>query len=253
LYVLPAPGNLLGIRGRGFAFPTFGSFGIFVAAAVIAFWARAFYAPKPLFTPVGILIVLLLVATLFALLLPAIPSAREAARRAQCANNLKNISLALLDYEARYRSVPPQYIADSTGTPMHSWRVLILPFIGQLALYNKYSFNEPWNGPNNIKLATQIPEIYRCPSGLTDTPLRPDETEYFAIVGSETAWPEGKGRKISELSDGTTNTRSLIEVFGLGVNWMEPNDISLEKAIELLTTSSQSGHMQINDELLTTT
>lgn len=47
---------------------------------------------------------------------------------------------------------------------MHSWRVLILPYIGEDALYNTYKFDEPWDGPNNIKLLNQIPRLYACPS-----------------------------------------------------------------------------------------
>ena len=76
--------------------------------------------------------------------------------------NLKEIQLALLNYESAKGSLPPAYIADATAKPMHSWRVLILPYLGEMALYNKYNFNEPWNGPNNSKLAAQVPDVFRC-------------------------------------------------------------------------------------------
>src|SRR4029453_12945484 len=73
-----------------------------------------------------------------ALLLPAVQQAREAARRTQCKNNLKQIGLALHNYADVYGSFPPAYIADETDKPMHSWRVLILPFLDQDQLYKEY-------------------------------------------------------------------------------------------------------------------
>jgi len=86
---------------------------------------------------------------LVALLLPAVQSAREAARRAQCSNNLKQIALAFHNYHDTYRTFPPAYIPDEDGNPKHSWRVLILPFLEQRALYEQYNFDEPWDSPNN--------------------------------------------------------------------------------------------------------
>src|SRR5262245_52541441 len=79
---------------------------------------------------------------LVALLLPAFPrTAREAARRMQCGNHLKQIGLALQTYHDVYGSLPPAYIADASGKPLHSWRVLILPFLGERSLYEAYRFD----------------------------------------------------------------------------------------------------------------
>src|SRR5262245_66359 len=105
----------------------------------------------------GVLLVCCGGLTIPALLLPAVQQGREAARRSQCKNNLKQIALALLNYESRYGTFPPAYVADESGKPMHSWRVLILPDLDQQALYNDYNFSEPWDGPNNSRLLTRIP------------------------------------------------------------------------------------------------
>ncbi|MEZ6114117.1 MAG: DUF1559 domain-containing protein [Pirellulaceae bacterium] len=83
------------------------------------------------------------------MLLPAVQTAREAARRSQCSSNLKQIELALHNYHDTFKSFPPAYIADANGRPMHSWRVLILPFMEQRELYDQCRFDEPWDGPNN--------------------------------------------------------------------------------------------------------
>ena len=104
------------------------------------------------------------------LLLPAVQTAREAARRMQCMNNLRQISLAVLNYEADYKCLPPACIPDKNGKPMHSWRVLILPYLERRDLYEQYKFDEPWNGPNNSKLLASRPRLYICPSDATALP-----------------------------------------------------------------------------------
>src|SRR5437867_4482802 len=97
-----------------------------------------------------VLAVLGILGLLVALLLPATRSGgREAARRMQCSNYHKQIGLALQNYHDDYHSFPPAYIADADGKPMHSWRVMILPYMERKGLYDKYDLNEPWNGPNN--------------------------------------------------------------------------------------------------------
>ena len=100
---------------------------------------------------------------LVALLLPAVQAAREAARRMQCTNNLKQIALAMHNYHDVHGSFPAAYIADENGRPMHSWRVALLPYLERSDLYNQYNFNEPWDSPGNLKVAEQLPQTYRCP------------------------------------------------------------------------------------------
>jgi hypothetical protein len=98
----------------------------------------------------------------------AIRDAREAARRSNCKGELSQINLALFNYREVYGCFPPAYVADSTGRPMHSWRVLILPFIDHAPLYNEYRFDEPWDGANNRQLSAKIVShdysFYHCPS-----------------------------------------------------------------------------------------
>lgn len=84
---------------------------------------------------IGCLLILGFVVILIGLMLPAVRVSREPARRVQCSNNLKIIALALQNYEATYKSLPPAYTVDATGKRLHSWRTLILPFLEQQALY----------------------------------------------------------------------------------------------------------------------
>src|SRR5262245_6205217 len=81
------------------------------------------------FTLAEFLVVVGIIAVLIAFLLPSIRSGGEAARRAQCTNNLKQIALALYNYEQEHKVLPPAYTVDATGRPLHSWRTLILPYL----------------------------------------------------------------------------------------------------------------------------
>lgn len=81
-----------------------------------------------------------------------------------CQANLRAIGLALQAYHADHGCYPPAYMADASGRPLHSWRVLILPYLGEPELFRAYRFDEPWDGPNNARLATWMPELYQCPA-----------------------------------------------------------------------------------------
>jgi len=162
---------------------------------------------------------------LVALLLPAVQAAREAARRAQCANNLKQIALALHNYHDTYRAFPPAYTMDENGNPLHSWRTLILPFLEQSALYQQIRLDEPWNSPHNQVFANTVIPVYCCPSeGATVSP----NTDYMAIVGAGTIFQGAEPVAISDVLDGTSNTLMVVEVHDSGVSWMAPTDLSLD-------------------------
>ncbi len=97
------------------------------------------------------------------LLLPAVQSAREAARRMQCSNNMKQIALALHNYESVYKTLPPAFTVDANGNRLHSWRTLILPFIEQKSLYDNIDLSKPWDDPANAILQTVSIPTYACP------------------------------------------------------------------------------------------
>lgn len=181
-------------------------------------------------------ILLFLVAAL-GLVVPAISRARQAARVNSCICRFKQLGLAILNYENTYKTLPPAYIADAEGKPMHSWRVLILPYMEGNEIYKKYNFDEPWNGPNNSKLADQIGSLYRCPEAHGD----PLQTNYVAVVGSQALWPGSKGRLISQVIDGTSKTISLVEVADSGIHWMEPRDLTFDEAAQGVQVSGKPG------------
>jgi prepilin-type processing-associated H-X9-DG protein len=120
---------------------------------------------------------------------------------------------------------------------MHSWRVLILPFLEQKPLYDQYRFDEPWDGPNNRQLADKIVRIYSCD---TDHPKPSTETSYVAIVGPDTCWPGDQPRKLNEITDGSSNTILVAEIHNSGIHWMEPRDLHvLQMAPTISPTAGQ--------------
>lgn len=162
------------------------------------------------------------VATITALLLPAMQQAREAARRAQGQNNIKQIMLALHNYHDANGNFPPAVLLGPDGKTKYSWRVAILPYMDQHELYEAYDRNEPWDGPNNRKLLEQIPGTLRSPK----EPQGSVNTSYFALISEHTVFGNtpGKGRNISNITDGTSNTLMVFET-KRNTPWTKPEDI----------------------------
>lgn len=164
---------------------------------------------------------------LVALLLPAGQAAREAARRTQCNNNLKQIALAFHNYHDTYKTLPPAYIPDENGKPMHSWRVLILPYLEYGPIHSQYNFDEPWDSPANMAV-TDIPiPIYTCPS--SGEAVTSNQTNYMVITGPGTVFDGAKAAKFADIMDGTSNTILVVEVVGTGTKWAEPVDLDASK------------------------
>jgi prepilin-type processing-associated H-X9-DG protein len=179
---------------------------------------------------------------LAALLLPMIFAARSGAKLNTCNNHLKQLGIALLNYESVYKSFPPAYVADADGKPMHSWRVLLLPFLERQDVYKKYDFNEPWNGPHNRQLAGEMDSVFRCPEATGDS----QETSYVAVVGSDTGWPGATPIKIRDMKDGPSKTIAIVEVANSGINWMEPRDLKLIEAMQGVTVPGHGPGLKIS-------
>ena len=173
------------------------------------------------FSATELVVVIVVIAVLLALLLPATRSARPAAYRMQCSNNLKAIALALHNYAAHYDALPPAYSVDADGKPLHSWRTLILPFLEHQALYDQIDLTKPWDDPVHARLAQAQPMPYRCPA----TSISNEQTTYLAVVGPQACLHPTSPRPLSDILDGLSNTIMLVEVAsGHAVHWMSPQD-----------------------------
>ncbi|HET6328880.1 MAG TPA: DUF1559 domain-containing protein [Planctomycetaceae bacterium] len=162
---------------------------------------------------------------------------RNADNTAACCENFKKIVLAMHAYHDTLGCFPPAYYADKTGRPVHSWRVLLLPFLGQRTLYNKYRFDEPWDGPHNRDLVSQMPVAFRCPTESADA----TNTSYVVVTGAGTVFPGASCSRIADIQDGPANTILFVEIANSGINWMDPRDLTFEQAIAGINPASAPG------------
>ncbi|MBC7820403.1 MAG: DUF1559 domain-containing protein, partial [Planctomycetaceae bacterium] len=126
-----------------------------------------------------------------ALLLPAVQQAREAARRAQSKNNLKQIAIAMHNYHDVTKAFPPAANVDAKGKKLLSWRVHILPYVDQAPLYKQFHLDEPWDSEHNKQFIKQIPPVYVQP---THADLAKDgKTVYLVPTGEGTAFEGDTG------------------------------------------------------------
>jgi prepilin-type N-terminal cleavage/methylation domain-containing protein/prepilin-type processing-associated H-X9-DG protein len=127
------------------------------------------------FTLVELLVVIAIIGVLVALLLPAVQAAREAARRSECSNNLKQIGLALHNFQDTHKSFPPGGVSGASTTAvhrkfqitpntLHGWAAFTLPFMEQQPLYEKYTFRQDWRAPANGPARETVLSVFLCPS-----------------------------------------------------------------------------------------
>jgi len=161
---------------------------------------------------------------LVGLMLPAVQAAREAARRAQCVNNLKQIGLALHNYHDANGHFPGN-ITDKDGKPLLSWRVAILPYMEQNELYNEFKLDEPWDSPHNKPLLDRIPKSLHCPSRPYPDPTL---TNYLGFEGTRTFFEMGGKVGIASFTDGTSNTLAVVEAEE-GTPWTKPADLPFDE------------------------
>jgi len=165
------------------------------------------------------------------LAISAVFAARSAAMRAQSMNNLRQIGLAMLNFESAVGRFPAAYSTDKDGKPLLSWRVHILPFIEESRLYEQFHLDEPWDSEHNKKLVAKMPVIYRVPN----SKAKPGMTNYLAVRGKDsiiaapaddTAPNKGaKGVRISQVKDGTARTVMVVEADDeVAVIWTKPDD-----------------------------
>jgi len=162
------------------------------------------------------------VLILIALLLPAVQAAREAARRVQSKNNLKQIGLALQNYHDTFATFPPGAIADKAGREYHGWQTMLLPYVEAVTVYNRVDFNVPWNDAKNREpMQTQIAS-YLAP-GVNETQ---DAAGYGLshYAGNSELFRINRGFRISEITDGLSHTILAGEAAGNFQPWGHPGN-----------------------------
>jgi hypothetical protein len=157
-----------------------------------------------------------------AVFLPGVQKVHEAAARTQSSNNLKQIGIALHNYHGDNGRLPPAAISGRDGRPLLSWRVALLPHLGENALYNQFRLDEPWDSPHNSQLLAQMPRVYAHPA--PKNPAQPGYTFYRAITGPRTAFEGPQGVRLGDFPDGLANTIVVAEAAD-AVPWTKPDEL----------------------------
>lgn len=188
------------------------------------------------FTLVELLVVIAIIGILIALLLPAVQTAREAARRTQCTNNLKQIGLALQNYHSAKNVFPAGYVSKpggamgpanaETGDAGPGWACLfqVLPFIEETATQQAFDTTLPcWDAKNAAAAAAVIPG-FRCPSVSDDSPTYTvkdgvgaalavfSRSHYVACAGKPDVWADPTGTEIAQMADGVFFRNSKVRI-----------------------------------------
>jgi hypothetical protein len=154
---------------------------------------------------VGLLIVVLLGTWLYV-------RCQEQRRR----DNLKKIGIALNDFHERHGRYPGYALASPDGKPLLSWRVAILPDLGEARLYQQFKVDEPWDSPANQKLLLEMPAVYGK--------ARQSRTCYRVFTGPGTIFEHVQGIPLSDVTDGLTNTAFVVEA-AEEVPWTKPEEL----------------------------
>ena len=164
------------------------------------------------------------------MLLPAVQQVRQAARRATAMNNGRQLMLALHNYAEAKGSLPPASSTDKNGKPLLSWRVHILPYLEEKALYEKFHLDEPWDSPHNKELIKDMPAVFENPQA---NPGR-GKTNFLGISGVAGMFGKVKGLKFSQFTDGTSNCIGVVDTNDdFAVDWTAPNDLDPDKVDDL--------------------
>ena len=190
------------------------------------------------FTLVELLVVIAIIGVLISLLMPALGSVREAARRTKCKNNLHQIGVGLQAYHESRESFPPGLVDrrpfGSTAERQLAWSVFLLPMLDSQNVFDAFDLDQPFDASDNHEAASTAIPTYLCPSTST---LRSDRTQhhtsdglgatdYGGNFGAQTVGPAGngvmifdRGIRIAEIRDGLTHTIIVAEDTGRGTSY----------------------------------
>jgi hypothetical protein len=148
---------------------------------------------------------------------------REDSSKNVAQNDLKQVGVAMHNYHSAYNRFPGAAIRGPNGQPLLSWRVALLPYLGENALYQQFHLDEPWDSPANRPLVMKMPKVYAHP--LDQASNQAGMTHCQVCVGPGTVFENPQGHKLTDILDGTSNTALVLEATN-AVIWTKPDDLN---------------------------
>jgi prepilin-type processing-associated H-X9-DG protein len=159
---------------------------------------------------------------------PAMNPLSQEEFRVRTVNHLKQLALAMHNYHDKHGHFPPAAPLGPDGKTPHSWRIELLPYLEEQALYNQYRMDEPWDSENNRKVLTRMPEVFNSPShNARPFDDAPTTSGYYVLVGRGTVFEGREGVRIRDIIDGTSNTLMIVEA-KRDIPWTKPEDIPFD-------------------------
>jgi len=195
------------------------------------------------FTCAELIITVVIIGVLVIFVVPAIENRRKGFwKQRHCEISMKQLYTALHCYHDEYQSFPPAFTVDAEGKPLHSWRVLVLPYLEAENLYRQIRMDEPWDSEYNRQFHDQMPNVFHC----LEAPLKKGDTNYMALTGPETYFPGSECRSLDDSALDRKTTVLLVET-ATSTCWMAPIDGSVETMPRVFCYHSGGGHIAMAD------
>ncbi|QEG40465.1 DUF1559 family PulG-like putative transporter [Roseimaritima ulvae] len=164
----------------------------------------------------------------------------KAEARMECSKRMKAIANAIEAYKDDHGSFPPAFTQSEAGEPLHSWRTLILPYLGEQDLYDRIDLSQSWDSDVNRLARETVVEAYRCPlDGDSRT-----QTRYYAVLSINGVMKGVDATTPEEVVDGLDSTIAFVEgQSSKAVAWIEPNDLSLSEFLDFDWETEMSHHI----------
>jgi hypothetical protein len=167
-------------------------------------------------------------------------ASRRVSQQRDCQGQLRRIADALRIYHDTCGSFPPAITRNAAGEPMHSWRVLILPFLDGGPRDLDYRLDEPWDSPHNSRVTATTPEVFRCPGN--DRGAKFGTTHYLAIDGPQSVLNSQQPARLQDILDGPGGTMMVVEGRDPAVHWAQPRDLEIGRGTGFGPDGMSSDH-----------
>lgn len=188
------------------------------------------------------IILLMITMPFFMLIIPTEIHPKAPALRVNCANNMRNLDLAVLNDSVNRQNLRP-YSVDKEGKPLHSWRTLILPGIDQNALYRQIRPDEPWDSEYNRQFHDVVIPLFQCPS---ERDSNSPQTHYRMLVGQGSVFGDSNSipySTVEEISKNTGEDRPVLIIeTSETVHWMCPDEVQYEDYMNGSVPPATPGH-----------